>query len=698
MRTKCITLDSRPLRLWVLLVTTVAAAAMILSFGCGSGGDASATSWYGQQGATDAPGAAPDDPNEPDAPGAPATANDFTILSTFSDGDVVDLGEFNLISFTFDTEMDTDAADPFISVYLKQLDGDFVEIQKVTLSWLDRYNVLVAAPFKRNSIYKVVFASGLRSIDLRQLSQDVSFLFQTSRNLMNIDRDDADTDDLVTGSTRANDWMGIGVVLHGEELFSDVVLEMPLFYDLQEENEDLWQFPPFGTPATHFNTGYEAQNLGNVGGSANADFMIGGISMMERPQLLFFYGPGGDEADATFNSLATMAVRSIGDVNGDGRNDFIIMENGIDRFTGDIVQDLYLFLGRDDFSGDIEMASADAHMLQPAYPDIELPVLSSSVNPGSSAPPPEGDMAVLSIAPIGDFNGDGLDDFAIGSVDTELLTGTISIHLGATTAAELATTDITIYTGVLQDLFGISVSGGDVNGDGFSDIIAGAPLMPGLVIIPEIPADISLPEGVNPALVEIEETPRAKAYLFNGSGDREALLPATQAAATFLGPELGKNFDLFGASVVIADFVNPGLPDIAIGAPFSQTLFSTGRVYFFEGSRSLTGEIEASDAVGSIANDIAPMTDDWGDTTTFILGPFMTSAGDVNNDGYKDLNVMGITMGDWGPTGNDFNCVFLGGEHMSEMNLNCGNASEGTFNMTLPTSVVMDMLFGKAPK
>ena len=71
----------------------------------------------------------------------------------------------------------------------------------------------------------------------------------------------------------------------------------------------------------------------------------------------------------------SLFVRPIGDVNGDGKADLIVVEQGGNDF---LQQQLYLFLGRTSFSGEILLGTASATWSAPAaVPGFvtELPLL-----------------------------------------------------------------------------------------------------------------------------------------------------------------------------------------------------------------------------------------------------------------------------------------------------------------------------------
>ena len=96
-----------------------------------------------------------------------------------------------------------------------------------------------------------------------------------------------------------------------------------------------------------------------------------------------------------------------------------------------------------------------------------------------SAPPGGSGWFGVSVASAGDFNGDGYPDFIIGAQQASN-EGKAFIYYGGPSLD--ATPDFTLTgetTGALTG-FGASVaSAGDVNGDGFGDVIVGAPWYPG---------------------------------------------------------------------------------------------------------------------------------------------------------------------------------------------------------------------------
>ena len=112
--------------------------------------------------------------------------------------------------------------------------------------------------------------------------------------------------------------------------------------------------------------------------------------------------------------------------------------------------------------------------------DIELPWLRTAGATGEGVA--ADDRAGWSVSGAGDFDGDGFDDLIIGAPEDFLGAGDVRgnayIVLGSATitgSIDLAAAAVVMTGGANDDEAGYSVSGaGDVNDDGFDDVIVGA--------------------------------------------------------------------------------------------------------------------------------------------------------------------------------------------------------------------------------
>jgi Ca2+-binding RTX toxin-like protein len=157
------------------------------------------------------------------------------------------------------------------------------------------------------------------------------------------------------------------------------------------------------------------------------------------------------------------AVSSAGDINGDGFDDMII-GNSRSHFG-----DTFIVFGAGSFSSTLSLSSLNGNN---GFRVHSAPV----------------DFAGYSVSGAGDVNGDGIDDLIIGATHKDQ--GTIyaagaSYVVFGTTSGFSSVLDVSTLDGsngfringtAAYDRVGFSVSGaGDINGDGFDDLVVGAP-------------------------------------------------------------------------------------------------------------------------------------------------------------------------------------------------------------------------------
>ncbi len=233
------------------------------------------------------------------------------------------------------------------------------------------------------------------------------------------------------------------------------------------------------------------------------------------------------------------------------------------------------------------------------------------------------DFSGNSVSGAGDVNGDGFDDLIVGATGAEVYVGESYVVFGSGAGfeanldlAELNGSNGFVINGIDEfDVSGISVSGaGDVNGDGFDDLLVGA-----------FQAD---PNGQYNA---------GESYVVFGSGvGFEASLDLAELNGSngFVINGIGE-FDRSGRSVSTAGDVNgDGFDDLLIGASEtdvngqedageSYVVFGSGAG--FEANLDLA---ELNGSNGFVINGIDERD---------VSGYSVSGAGDVNGDGFDDL-------------------------------------------------------------
>jgi hypothetical protein len=206
-----------------------------------------------------------------------------------------------------------------------------------------------------------------------------------------------------------------------------------------------------------------------------------------------------------------------------------------------------------------------------------------------------------------DVNNDGLADVLVGVVGGIQLgrmnAGRTTLHFGTAAAPGINTTSDTAFdiNGSWDNMRGPNELGasvaivGDMNGDGFAEMLAGSPCGPY--------NDTTMMCGAGRARIEFGR----------------ATGPATQSAS-FVGTTGGSRF---GTSVAgLADFNGDGLADAAIGAPLGGTF---GELWLVRGT-----------ATGTPTMGLGPAPSEM---SLSRYGTAVASAGDVNGDGLTDIIV-----------------------------------------------------------
>ena len=255
-----------------------------------------------------------------------------------------------------------------------------------------------------------------------------------------------------------------------------------------------------------------------------------------------------------------------------------------------------------------------------------------------------------SVGTAGDVNGDGYDDVIVGAPyydNGETNEGRAFVFLG--TAAGIASTASWTAEGNQAEAhFGASVAtAGDVNGDGYDDVIVGAPgfdngqtnegrvyIYLGSATGPSASPDW-IAEGNQPG-ASLGRTARTAGDV-NGDGYDDVIIGASERAFVYHGSSAGLSLTAawmaqsdqtaanFGSAVSTAGDVNGDhFDDVIVGAShYDNPGAGRGRAFVYHGS----------------AGGLSP-TANWtssGDDTSRLFGASVGTAGDVNGDGYDDV-------------------------------------------------------------
>jgi hypothetical protein len=349
--------------------------------------------------------------------------------------------------------------------------------------------------------------------------------------------------------------------------------------------------------------GWAVSTAGDVDGDGYADVIIGvpyfsyeqeeeGAARLYRGSSTGLYPAydnhdEGNQAGAEFGRSVAMA----GDVNGDGYGDVIV---GAPHYTNGESEEgrAFVWYGSADGISETRDWWAEGNAVNAYYG--------------------------YSVATAGDVNGDGYSDIIVGAPGKASLAGAAYAYYGAADSLE-ETAGWTKASNLENALFGWAVaSAGDVDADGYTDVIVGSPYWDG------------------------GEADEGQAWVYMGSATGLETAPdwwkQPNQAGAYFGWSVGKAGDANG----------DGYDDVIVGSPgYDSGEDGEGRAWVYPGSM--------------LGLESAPLWYKDSDQAGAQFGYAVGTAGDVNGDGYGDV-IVGSPDYDTGEDGEGVAWVYEGSE------------------------------------
>ncbi|MBK9332674.1 MAG: FG-GAP repeat protein [Ignavibacteria bacterium] len=403
----------------------------------------------------------------------------------------------------------------------------------------------------------------------------------------------------IRNGTQNGEYFGFSVSTAGDvngDGYSDVIVGGPLYDGGQTDEGRCYLY--LGSATTIASTpvwtkesnetggqfGISVSTAGDMNADGYADVLLGGnyldSGQTDEGRAFVYLGySGGLNSGSVIiyesnqaNSQFGFSVATAGDINGDGFSDVIVGANEYDNPSTNEGA-AFVYLGSAAGMSTIAGWSAEGNQADAWFG--------------------------FSVSSAGDVNGDGYSDVIVGAVrfdNGQSNEGAAFVYHGSVSGLSL-TSNWSAEGNQIFALFGNSVSSaGDVNGDGFSDVIVGANLF------------------------DNGESDEGASFVYHGSASGLSLSSNWSA-------EGNQDSAGFGGSVSTAGDVNgDGYSDVIVGAyHFDNGQSNEGRAFVFYGS--------------GIGLSTASNWSAEGNQTLASFGRSVSTAGDVNGDGYSDVIV-----------------------------------------------------------
>lgn len=342
--------------------------------------------------------------------------------------------------------------------------------------------------------------------------------------------------------------------------------------DLQQPSS-IWLFlgsaaGPSSSPDWEAHSDGEARiGHADVNGDGFSDVLV---STAQTEAAIHLGGAAGPSTLPDWQTDAGGTIRGVGDLNNDGYDEVAIGFNTLDLNVENVAS---VFFGGPAGPGEA-----------PNWLSLEY----YSENQSWDFPITGG------LDGAGDMNGDGFDDLLLG--DPSNISGSkpqVSLHLGGVTGPRGASVfDVSQATNELPSFGGEIAPAGDVDGDGYPDLLVASPTL------------------------DTSEFNAGAAFLYRGGPDGMEPFASWSIYGTEDRGELGLSMHAAG------DVNNDGYDDVVIGEPGGD---DRGRALVFQGSSTgLSPTADLSLALGTIGS---------------AFGSAVAGGGDIDGDGFDDIAV-----------------------------------------------------------